>query len=469
MLRCAVYCLRAFPLAIVMGIAEAQVTVRTFQVEPTGEYAKIDVASSNQAMKTLLHGDTKEKSDMAKRVIAASDQFTPPVLYALASMLFEAGRKDEAVFWFYAGQVRGRFDATICADKTAGSGIGVLNQQFGPPINEYAGKDPQKLKKIVQRVIKWDEKTPYNYDHRWINLHGLGGFTGEAGASLSVDEKTWPEIARTNREKAWAGVRTSIGDNPEDYFTDPNVVGLARAAAVGNAAGIAKYIKAGAEVNAVGKDGASVLWFTMLAGNKAGFARLLELGADPTRRFELMRMSVAYMSVARSDDSYLELLLKAKFDPNTVLSETKKPLIFETVGFGGDSKLRLLIAHKADMNARDESGGSALMAAGTLWQFGKILTLLEHGADPAIRNQNGQDVAMWLFIAGNLTPEANYQRLQVIEKLKERGYVFDEEIIAKARIQNLDEATGKAPPRFFKDSKEPNPEWVKANAGKTGP
>lgn len=65
-------------------------------------------------------------------------------------------------------------DATRCNDISARAGIGVFTQQFGPKINRYAFQDIPKLKALILKVIEWVRKTPHNYDHRWINLQGLG-------------------------------------------------------------------------------------------------------------------------------------------------------------------------------------------------------------------------------------------------------------------------------------------------------
>jgi len=41
----------------------------------------------------------------------APENYAPPVFYALSEALLVRGEKDDAAFWFYAGQIRTRFDA----------------------------------------------------------------------------------------------------------------------------------------------------------------------------------------------------------------------------------------------------------------------------------------------------------------------------------------------------------------------
>ena len=80
---------------------------------------------------------------------------------------------------------------------------------FGPAIESIAFKDPEKLRKTVDEVITWDEKTPYNYDHRWINLHGMGSFSG-GSSSRSVPTEKWQDLAAQARKDFRAGLEAGL-------------------------------------------------------------------------------------------------------------------------------------------------------------------------------------------------------------------------------------------------------------------
>jgi hypothetical protein len=173
-------------------------------IAPAGEYAQIDVRLSNESLLTLTKGAASEKQKTAERIEAHPEDFTPPVLYALSRVLFDNGRKDEAMFWFYAGQLRARFDANRCADISAREAAAVLNREYGPSINRYAFKDIAKLEGLIPRVVEWDRKTPHSYDHRWINLHGMGSILSgfEPGRqALSLPKDQWDSIAESTRSK----------------------------------------------------------------------------------------------------------------------------------------------------------------------------------------------------------------------------------------------------------------------------
>lgn len=185
----------------------------TKSIAPQGEYATINVEESTRLFKKLLASSASTRSKTAEIVLERPQSVNPPVLYALASELFKQGKKDEAAFWYYAGQIRARFDANRCADASARQAVNVLSQEFGTPINKYAFLEMSRpaLEATIKRALAWEAETPRDYDHRWINLHGLGSMSAAFGLKemaerpLSLPESEWPEIARKTHEEYWQG------------------------------------------------------------------------------------------------------------------------------------------------------------------------------------------------------------------------------------------------------------------------
>jgi len=169
--------------------------------DPPQIYQDIDVRVSNDAVKALRSEKGKKQEAVEMAIMAKPENFNPPVLYTLSSVLFEQGKKDDAVFWFYAGQLRGRIDANICEDKTARAAIDALNKKFGPPINKYAFTNLSVLTNTVERVLTWEEKTPCNYDRRWINLLGMNAITSNADSALSAPQNQWEIIRKRTRDE----------------------------------------------------------------------------------------------------------------------------------------------------------------------------------------------------------------------------------------------------------------------------
>src|SRR5258708_1548299 len=86
----------------------------------------------------------------------------PAYFYYLAKKLFAAGQKDDAVFWFYAGQLRYRVYLAVnkdkldpCADPAVFS---ALSEEIGRPINN-ASPPHAKPKPKYDQIVSAQTKT----------------------------------------------------------------------------------------------------------------------------------------------------------------------------------------------------------------------------------------------------------------------------------------------------------------------
>lgn len=167
---------------------------QTKQVEPKGIYKEIEVAKHNKAVETLHRSETTAKQQLIDKIILSPNDYNPPVLYALSRELFLQDKKEQAAFWFYVAQLRARYDANRCADKTATQGVIILNNTYGPDINRFAFTDLTFLESTVEKVVSFVKENEENYDPRWLNLHGMGAFINEKDAELSKPKETWAAI-----------------------------------------------------------------------------------------------------------------------------------------------------------------------------------------------------------------------------------------------------------------------------------
>jgi hypothetical protein len=90
----------------------------------------------------------------------------PAAFYQYAGVLFEQGKKDAAVQWFYVGQLRYRFllQAVPAKDPSGDPALfSSLNATVGQAINEYAGGDPQRWAASIQQALAWDAANPNLY------------------------------------------------------------------------------------------------------------------------------------------------------------------------------------------------------------------------------------------------------------------------------------------------------------------
>lgn len=181
----------------------------TVVVGPQGELTGVDTSAAVALIRRLLDRSPAVRSPAGAQVLAAPHRVPPPVLYALSENLVAAGDMLGAAAWFYAAQVRARFDATRCTDPTAAAALGVLRDRFGEPVNRWAFADPARVRRAAVRGVAWDRTAPHDYDHRWIALHGMGAFTGP-GTGVSTPEHQWPATAARVRAEYLAGLRVVL-------------------------------------------------------------------------------------------------------------------------------------------------------------------------------------------------------------------------------------------------------------------
>lgn len=174
-------------------------------------YAQIDIKQTYEAFNVLRNGDEASIHKKVEEIVNHPENFSPTVFYELAWMLFEQGQKDDAVRWFYAGFLRSKFDANLCTDESVQDFISELTLSIGREIIRYSSQDSKKFEQTVKEVLEWDLATPFNYDHRWINLYGMKAQTylqevqkgkkPEKDIVMSAPKSKWEEIHRKTREE----------------------------------------------------------------------------------------------------------------------------------------------------------------------------------------------------------------------------------------------------------------------------
>jgi len=146
---------------------------------------------------------TKKTPEQLKKGI---ENQHPSTYYILAQKLFESGKKDEAVFWFYAGQLRYRFHLLANPDLEPSGDPALfasLSEVIGRPINEYAFGDLKALDATLEKVLTWDEAT-------------ANGFT-----STKAHRAEW-----TKTREGLKGLRKQVMDNGDSIRAQRKANGL---------------------------------------------------------------------------------------------------------------------------------------------------------------------------------------------------------------------------------------------------
>lgn len=231
-----------------------------------------------------------------------------------------------------------------------------------------------------------------------------------------------------------AGGQPVNGRAVEDFFADAHARALAAAAARGDAAEVGRLVAAGANPNAIGRDGMVPLVWAIGKRNHAGMRALLAAGADPNAAGP-SGLRPLELAAGSTDPELLRILLGAKGDPNARNSGSE-PLLYTAVMHKQAANVRLLVERGADVNAVDDSHQTPTQLAADTDQWDLAAFLLEHGADPTIPDRSGGTVAFTLEQAGEPSDQdlrRAYDRVHQL--LLTRGVHFPAERPAAARLR----------------------------------
>lgn len=106
-------------------------------------------------------------------VLNDADRADPLVLMQAASRHLEFGAKDDAVLWFYAGQLRARYSPLLTGEESQRLTISTLT--LGEGINAHGMRDIVRMIELIAKAMQWDEKT---YD-AWAKSHKLDANSAE--------------------------------------------------------------------------------------------------------------------------------------------------------------------------------------------------------------------------------------------------------------------------------------------------
>lgn len=101
------------------------------------------------------------KSMSNKEIEANLPDSHPAMAFAYAMKLFKANKKDQAVIWYYVGQLRYRFH--ILSNPPADAEIAQLaqvNSSFGPAVSDWAGRNVRYWTEQIGHSLDWDAKSP---------------------------------------------------------------------------------------------------------------------------------------------------------------------------------------------------------------------------------------------------------------------------------------------------------------------
>jgi hypothetical protein len=261
--------------------------------------------------------------------------------------------------------------------------------------------------------------------HKWmVGLVVLGMVSSASQGCAEATKPTW------HQKFDWQA---------EAYFDDKQVIALCKAIEADDVKEIDRLVKAGADVNAKGKDNVTPLLWAFPAKDPQPFTRLLELGADPD---VYVTTDVNTKGIIRPGDSVTILAARSPVserfgavmehdgDPNGTNPISKETVISTIVQFGGAAakeRVKLLVEKGVDLNRADGSGVPPVIDAVSWFsQFDLALLMLEAGADYGkyVENQNSKLIHAVLSERPGLkrlTPQQRADHAKLLKWLVDKG------------------------------------------------
>lgn len=125
-------------------------------------YKALPTARDNVEMsRRLMNGE----QFLLKKFLKSPQDYHWTSFYHAAEALFKQGRKNDAVKWYYAGQIRARVAAGIDPDPSRNNAMMVaMGQGIGQPIMKYAHADRDIWLEQIDAALAWDKEHPLPAD-----------------------------------------------------------------------------------------------------------------------------------------------------------------------------------------------------------------------------------------------------------------------------------------------------------------
>ncbi|EPN4911643.1 TPA: ankyrin repeat domain-containing protein [Enterobacter cloacae] len=191
------------------------------------------------------------------------------------------------------------------------------------------------------------------------------------------------------------GCRQSSDLNPEDYFSGQQLI-LARAIESGNMDEVKKFLPK-TDLNKPGQHDMTLLFWalTNTPYDKKTQPRLhivtelIKAGADPLQPRPNGKSSPAEFVLMADSGDWIKAMLDGGLSPNAKDYVFNKPIIFQTLEAKNTETLKAMLDRGSNIDITDSLGETLLINAFDFHSYDHVFLLLERGADPDIRADNG--------------------------------------------------------------------------------
>lgn len=375
--------------------------------------------------KELATADAKTILELSTKFENERDKLRAEEMYVLAVRLFDLGQKDDAVYWFYTAQYRGRLFRGIL-DPDKGGGIGsaefelpaafaAFDELAGEHINEYAFGNLPRLEETLAKVKeenksaarmadiypkvhfvpegKWDEK---NDDI----AKGLGDMIDYIKAN---GDKIKEERKKNGVDPARPHAAVD-GKDPDNFTPLMETVRSNRSVQA-----VTDLVKAGADVNAETKsfDDTPLMLAARLNKNPEVATALIQLGAKVNFRNKSGETPLGEAAGSNTSE-VVAVLIKAGAEVNAKGFDGDTPLMAAASRNPKDSDIIFaLLKAGADVNIPDKNGETPLMSAVAVHDVNMevIAALIKAGAKVNAKDKDDRTPLMHWAMGGNFKSE----------------------------------------------------------------
>ena len=236
--------------------------------------------------------------------------------------------------------------------------------------------------------------------------------------------------------------RYKVVPDPDVYFPDGQELKMATAIYEDKPRAIRSLIEEGIDLNHISKGGMTYLYYAMLNKNYDVMELLLKHGADPNIHSKFytnpaypkkgygddkhIGACLAYCGRRAYDIKYMKLLVKygANVNDTTYISPLTGSIDDE---LQGKEKVAFLVQHGANINLR-VAGATVISSEANLYNWDKVLILLDLGADPMAGDDPKFNVAAFVqqYYDEGFDPNSENGKMaqEVKRRLEQRGVKF---------------------------------------------
>lgn len=191
------------------------------------------------------------------------------------------------------------------------------------------------------------------------------------------------------------GCNWDVEMGPRDYFSGSQLF-LAEAIERGDTSHVKKLV-ATTELNKPGKEDMTLLFWALmntLYDKKTQprlqiVTELIRAGADPLQPRPDGKSSPAEFVLMADSGEWIKAMLDGGLSPNAKDYVFDKPIIFQSIEAKTTETQKVMLDRGGNINITDSLGNTLLIDAFDFHSYDHVFLLLERGADPDIRADNG--------------------------------------------------------------------------------